>query len=291
MSAYVYRGSASVAESANWSRRRNALVNLRTVMGRAYPRVIGAMREPSWVFFEVLLPMLATSAFVFVYRALAAPEEYIGFVVIGGALAAFWLNVVWLMAAQLYWEKDQGNLELYFSAPINMMSILVGMAIGGMFMTLTRAAVILIGGTLIFGVSYHVTDPLLLVAVFVLTVVALYGLGMLLASLFLMWGREAYHLTQLLQEPIYFLGGLNVPVRALGPIAGVVIATLPLAVGLDAMRQLAFVGGETAGMLPPWVETLILLGMAVVLITVAHRALKFLERLARREGRLTVRWQ
>ena len=291
MSGYVYRRTASVAESANWSRTRTIQTNLRAVVGRAYPRIIGAMREPSWVFFEVLLPMLATSAFVFVYRALAAPEEYIGFVVIGGALAAFWLNVVWLMAAQLYWEKDQGNLELYFSAPINMMSILLGMAVGGMVMTLTRAAVIVVAGTLIFGVSYRVTDPLLLVLVFFLTVVALYGLGMLLASLFLMWGREAYHLTQLLQEPIYFLGGLNVPVRALGPVAGVVIATLPLAVGLDAMRQLAFVGGETAGMLPPWIEALILAAMCVVLLASAHRALRFLERMARREGRLTIRWQ
>ena len=291
MSAYVYRRTASVAESAAWSRRRVIVTNLRTVVGRAYPRVIGATREPSWVFFEVLLPLLATSAFVFVYRALAAPEEYIGFVVLGGALAAFWLNVVWLMAAQLYWEKDQGNLELYFSAPINMMSILIGMAVGGMIMTLTRAVIILVGGTLVFGVSYRVTDPLLLVVVFLLTVVALYGFGMLLASLFLMWGREAYHLTQLLQEPIYFLGGLNVPVRALGPVAGVVIATLPLAVGLDAMRQLAFVGGETAGVLPPGVEALILLGMCVVLLAVAHRALRFLEGMARREGRLTIRWR
>ena len=75
------------------------------------------VREPSWLFFEILLPFLTTSAFVLVYRTLQAPEAYVGFVVLGGAMAAFWLNVVWMMAAQLYWEKDQGNLELYFAAP------------------------------------------------------------------------------------------------------------------------------------------------------------------------------
>ncbi len=37
-------------------------------------------------------------------------------------MTAFWLNVVWMMAAQLYWEKDQGNLELYFAAPMNVMA-------------------------------------------------------------------------------------------------------------------------------------------------------------------------
>jgi uncharacterized membrane protein YczE len=42
-----------------------------------YPRIIGLTREPSWVFFEILLPFLAVSAFVFVYRALGAPDEYV----------------------------------------------------------------------------------------------------------------------------------------------------------------------------------------------------------------------
>ena len=49
------------------------MTDLRAVGGRAYPRIRGMLREPSWVFFEILLPFLATSAFVFVYRALQAP--------------------------------------------------------------------------------------------------------------------------------------------------------------------------------------------------------------------------
>ena len=43
-------------------------------------------------------------------------------VVLGGAMTAFWLNVIWMMAQQLWWEKSQGNLELYFAAPMNFMS-------------------------------------------------------------------------------------------------------------------------------------------------------------------------
>ena len=290
MSAYVHTTARSVAEAARWSPGRIIRVNLRAVLGRAYPRIIGGIREPSWMLFEVLLPLLATSAFVYVYRALDAPEEYIGFVVIGGAITAFWLNVVWLMAAQLYWEKDQGNLQLYFVAPIHLMSILVGMAFGGLVMTSMRAVVILVLGSVLFGVEYHLSNPPLLVAVLFITLIALYGLGMLLSSVFLLWGREAFHLTQLLEEPVYFLGGVNVPVRALGPVAGVVIATLPIAVGLDAMRQLAF-PGETQGVLPASTEALILIGMAVVFLVLAYAALRFLERLARREGRLTLRGQ
>jgi len=288
-----YRGShaTNAQEAAEWSNRRIIANNLRAIVGRAYPRIIGLTREPSWVFFEILLPFLAVSAFVFVYRALEAPEEYIGFVVLGGAVTSFWLNVVWMMAAQFYWEKDQGNLELYFTAPMHLMSILAGMAIGGLVMTSSRAIAVIGIGSILFGVTYDIREPLLLVAAFVLTMIPLYGLGMLFASLFLMWGREASHLAELLQEPIYFLGGVNFPLRALGAVSGVVVAILPLAVGLDAMRQLTFPGPLSQGLLPVGTELLILGAMSIVFLVGARFALAYLERLARREGRLTLRWQ
>ena len=292
MSAFVFRQSASPQEAANWSRRQVIATDLRTIVGRAYPRVTGLFREKSWVFFEVLLPFLATSAFVFVYQAVGAPREYIGFAVLGGAMTAFWLNVIWMMAQQLWWEKSQGNLELYFAAPMNIMSVLFGMAFGGFVMSSTRAAAVLIISTTLFGVSFAVDQWLLLIAVFLLTLAALYGLGMVLASLFLMWGREAWHLTQFLIEPVYFVSGLNFPVARLGVLGSVAISILPLAVGLDAMRQLAFAGAAyPIGTPPPDVEALILVAMTVVFLLLARWTLRLLERLARKEGRLSVRWQ
>jgi len=291
MSGYGSTVATNPREAADWSTGRVIRSNLRAVAGRAYPRVIGLTREPSWLFFEIFLPFLAVSAFVFVYRALEAPEAFVGFVVLGGAMTSFWLNVVWMMAAQFYWEKDQGNLELYFTAPMHLMSVLAGMAIGGLVMTSSRALAVIGIGSLLYGVTYDIQQPFLLAGVFLLTMIPLYGMGMLFASLFLLWGREAFHLAQLLQEPIYFLGGVNFPLRAIGPIAGVVIATLPLGVGLDAMRQLAFAGSGVQGVLPVGVEMLILAVMGVVFIVAARLALGYLEHLARREGRLTLRWQ
>ena len=176
------RAGSDPRDAANWTRRQVAENNLRALLGRAYPRIRGMVREPSWLFFEILLPFLTTAAFVFVYRALQAPEDYIGFVVLGGAMAAFWLNVIWMMAAQLYWEKSQGNLELYFAAPMHLMAVLLGMALGGLVMTTVRATAVLVIGTWLFGVEFRVQDWFLLGAVFVLTMSALYGLGMTLAT-------------------------------------------------------------------------------------------------------------
>ena len=291
MTAYGAAPATGPRQAAEWSAGRVLRTNLRAIVGRAYPRVIGLTREPSWVFFEIALPFLAVSAFVFVYRALNAPEEFIGFVVLGGAMTAFWLNVVWMMAAQFYWEKDQGNLELYFTAPMHLMSILAGMAIGGLVLTSSRALAVIGIGSLLYGVTYDIAQPWLLAGVFILTMIPLYGMGMLFASLFLLWGREAYHLAELLQEPIYFLGGLNFPLRSLGTVSAFVAATLPLAVGLDAMRQLAFPGPASEGVLPVGVEIAVLAAMGVVFLVGARLALSYLERLARREGRLTLKWQ
>ena len=292
MSVYEFRKTASPQEAAEWTARQQLLTNLRAVRGRAYPRVTGLFREKSWVAFEILLPFLATSAFVFVYRALQAPPEYIGFVVLGGAMTAFWINVIWMMASQLYWEKSQGNLELYFAAPMSIVSVLFGMAVGGMVMSSTRAIVVLTIATVVYQVQFAIDQWFLLIAVFLLTLAALYGLGMMLASLFLVWGREAYHLNQLLMEPVYFVSGLNFPVARLGLIGALAIATIPLAVGLDAMRQLAFVGADfPVGTPPPEIEALILVAMTVVFLGLARWMLHALERMARREGRLSVRWQ
>lgn len=278
--------------ASDWTRRQVAANNLRALVGRAYPRVRGMAREPSWLFFEILLPFLTTSAFVLVYRALKAPDAYVGFVVLGGALSAFWLNVVWMMASQLYWEKSQGNLELYFAAPMSLMSVLLGMAFGGLIMSSTRAAAVLVISTVAYGVTFDVQQWLLVVVVFLLTMSALYGLGMVMASLFLVWGREAFHMTNLVIEPIWFVSGLNFPVGRLGTLGALAIATIPFAVGLDALRQLvfsrqAFITGTPS----PDIEALILVAMTIVFVLLARWMIRTIERMARRRGSLSIRWQ
>src|SRR5262249_41377747 len=161
------------------------------MLARAYPRVIGLVRMLGWIALETLLPMLSVSAMVFVYRAMNAPEEYVGFVILGGAMTAFWLNVLWSLGAPLYLVRAAGTLEMYIASPASMMAILAGMAIGGMALTLVRASAIIALGTIVFHVSFTPTSWLLLLDVFALTMLALYGLGMLFASVFLLWGRQA----------------------------------------------------------------------------------------------------
>lgn len=262
---------------------------LRTVVARAYPRIVGQQREPTWIFFETFLPFLATCGYVFVYRAMQAPEDYIGFAVMGGAMTAFWLNVMWLMASQLYWEKENGNLALYIMSPTNLMAILLGMAIGGMLATTMRAAVILILGTWLFHIPFAVASFAQLFAVFVLTMVALYGLGMLFASLFLLFGREAWQIAMMLQEPVYFISGFYFPVRSFGFVVAAVASLLPLTLGMDAMRQLVFATGPSLGFVSIPIEIGVLVVLSIAFLVASKYWIDRILRLARQEGTLTDR--
>lgn len=260
---------------------------LKTVAARAYPRVIGQQREKSWIFFEILLPMLAVAAYVYVYRAIGAPEDYVGFVVIGGAMTAFWMNVLWSMSSQLYWEKEQGNLSLYIMSPSSMMAILLGMAVGGLFASTLRALAVIALGSLLFKVQYSIVSFTQLTLVFLLAMTALYGMGMMTASLFLLLSREAWHLSNLAQEPIYLVSGFYFPIKSFNFWVAAAASFIPLTLGLDAMRQLIFPSGAALGFLHVTVEILVLIGLCVVFLAGAKLLLDTMERLAIREGRIT----
>ncbi|OGO64182.1 MAG: ABC transporter [Chloroflexi bacterium RBG_19FT_COMBO_47_9] len=260
---------------------------IQAVVARAYPRIIGQQREKSWLFFDILLPLLSVCAYVFVYQAIGAPEDYIGFVVIGGAMIAFWMNVLWSMSSQLYWEKEQGNLALYIITPASMMAILLGMALGGLLATTLRALAIILLGSLFFHVKYAVTSFAQLFAVFLLTMVSLYGLGMMAASLFLLLSREAWHISNLAQEPIYLFSGFYFPIKNFSFWISAAASFIPLTLGLDAMRQLVFESGPSLGFLSVRVEIIILLILSIVFLFAARVMLAHMEKLAIREGRLT----
>ena len=261
---------------------------------RTYPRVAWMFRNRTWLLQETLLPMLGVAASAYVYKAMNAPPEFVGFVILGAAMTTFWMNVLWSMGAHLYWERDSGNLELYIMSPAPMMGVLAGMALGGLTTTFVRALAIVGTGVVIFDVPLHPSSWSLLALVFALTMASLYGLGMMFASIFLLYGREAWHTVNLLQEPVYLMTGMNFPVKALASMVhfalpGVALL-IPLTAGMDAMRQVLFPARDT-GLLSVETECGLLAGLAVVFLSLARHTLAFMERKAREDGKLTVKWQ
>jgi ABC-2 type transport system permease protein len=260
---------------------------------RSYARVIWMFRNRTWIVQETILPILSVAAFAYAYRAMNAPDRFVGYVILGAAMTCFWFNVLWSMGAHLYWERDSGNLELYIMSPAPMMAILAGMALGGMATTATRATAILVTGIYLFDAPIMSDHVGLAIVTFILTLASLYGLGMMFASLFLLWGREAWHIANLLQEPVFLMTGMNFPIKIFLNLPLVILGAalaIPLTAGMDAMRQLLFTASPDRLMKVEY-EMAILAVLAVAFITLARWFLRVLERKAKTDGKLSIRWQ
>ncbi len=271
--------------------REDLLANLRAAYARMWVRLRGGNREVTGLVVEIGLPILTISAYVILYRTIGLSIQAGAAVIIGGAMIAFWTNILWNMSAQWFWEREQGNLEMYLVAPVSRMSVLLGMAMGGSLNTAIRALGIVLLGVFIFQVPFQLRDPVSAGIVFVLTIAALYTLGMMFASLFMLYGREAWHTANLLQEPVYFLSGAYFPAvyAPIVPFALQAAASLiPMTIGLDAIRRLAIYGGDITTV---WLHIIALIAFTAILFPLAKRSLNYMESLGKKEGRLTLRWQ
>src|SRR3989442_14341665 len=124
--------------------------------------------------------------------------------------------------------------------PWGFVPILLGMSFGGFVGTLVRAVAIIVIGSVLFHVTYTITQLPLFLLIFGVGIIALYGLGVTFASVFLMWGREAWHMAELFMEPVFLASGFYFPVRALGFWVGMGPSIFPLPLALDAVGQLFF---------------------------------------------------
>ena len=261
---------------------------LRTMKARAMVRLWSIFGEPLWVLVNLGFPVLSSLALSLLYVS-AGLASYTGFAILGGVMVSFWGNVLWSMASQFNWDKQEGLFEIYLTSPASMPAILIGMSLGGIAATAPSAVLV----TLVGWVLFHPPIAASWTAValtFVLTLASLYALGMSLASLYLVYGRQAESLNNVLQEPVSMLSGIYFP--SIGsfspfPFALQVVASLiPLTIGMDALRRSLFF---SQGLASVWPSLLALAAMAVVLLFVSTRALKALENKGRMDGTVTVR--
>ena len=141
-----------------------------------------------------------------------------------------------------------------------------------------------------FGVPFRWGNSGQALVVLLITLTALYAVRMTAASAFLRFGRGVEKAMETLQEPIYLLTASYFPVRSLGIGAAIAGSAVPLTLGLDALRQL-LLPGDAFQLLDWSVEALLLVGYTIITLFAARAALAKMERLAKREGTLTLRWQ
>src|SRR6266567_1802352 len=89
---------------------------LKTVYARTWVRTKSIYGEPLWVAVNVGFPFFTSLALSLLYSS-AGLKAGIGFAFLGGVMVSFWGNVLWSMASQFNWDKQQGLFELYVTSP------------------------------------------------------------------------------------------------------------------------------------------------------------------------------
>jgi len=261
---------------------------LRTMKARAVVRLMSIFGEPLWIIVNVGSPVFSALALALLYRS-AGMANYTGFAILGGVMISFWGNVLWSMASQFNWDKQEGLFEIYLTSPASMTAILIGMSVGGIVGTAPSAAMVAMVGYALFHPPIA-ADWVAVALTFVVTLVSLYAMGMTLSSLYLAYGREAESLNDSIQEPVSMLSGIYFPsIGQFSPFPFLVQATvslIPLTLGMDALRRTLFF---SQGISSVWPNLAALAVMSLVLLGVASFALKALEEKGRRDGTLTVR--
>jgi len=260
----------------------------RTMRARALVRLWSIFGEPLWVVVNMGFPVLSSLAFSLLYLSIGA-GSYVGFAVLGGVMVSFWGNVLWSMASQFNWDKQEGLFEIYLTSPAPISAILIGMSAGGILATVPSAVIVTVIGWALFHPVVSASWGAVALT-FGLTLASLYALGMTLSSLYLVYGREAESMNNVLQEPVSMLSGVYFP--SIGqfspfPFALQVAASLiPLTIGMDALRKSLFFA-EGVGAV--WLDLVLLAVMAVVFLGISEFSLRALERKGRRDGTIAVR--
>lgn len=270
--------------------KKQLLLFLRTMNARAYVRIFGQMREATWVVASIIGGFFTMMTYIYLYRSLGTGTEFSGMVVLGGFMTPFFLNVLWGVATQLYWEKEMGNLELMLVSPAPLSAFLIGLSVGGAMHTMLRSVAVLFFGVVVFQVRFVLLHLPWALLVFLVTLFSMYGLGIVFSSLFLYHGRDAWRTADLVMEPTNVLSGSYFPARFLGTGLLGLAALIPTTLGLDALRQLLISSFAPIVLNWRW-ELLILCALGLVFAWIASWALRSVEYKARRDARLTLRWQ
>lgn len=223
-----------------------------------------------------------TDASVAAFTERAGTGDVAGFLFLGWA-AYMWISMIlWGPGTALRTDQIRGTLEAVFMTPASRLAIIFGPVVSqvvwALWMFLVVGVVLVVG----FGTQIGLDEALRAVAIILVAVPALYGLGALFAALVLRFG-EVHALVQGVRGVFTVLCGMSFPIVILPDLARSVALTLPPTYLIADLRAVLLNGAGLVELLP---DLAILFGIGALLCVAAIVAFDRTERFARRGGSL-----
>jgi ABC-2 type transport system permease protein len=205
-----------------------------------------------------------------------------GFLFLGWA-AYMWISMVlWGPGTALRTEQVRGSLEAVFMTPASRLVIIFGPAVSQIVWALWMFGVVGLALWLLFGVPFTVLTIARAVAVILLAVPALYGLGALFASVVLRFG-EVSALVQAVRGVFTVFCGMTFPLVILPEWARAVAYSLPPTYLIGDLRNVLLTGSTLVDLVP---DLALMLAIGLLLCAAAVVAFRRTERFARAGGSL-----
>lgn len=212
-----------------------------------------------------------------------AYTDYLTFVIVGNAVFVYIYAGVFITGRALFFARLEGVLDLLFMTPMSRGSYMIG----SVFMGLINATVdfcVLMGIGLIFGIDLSQISPVLFLTGLVMTLLALFGLGLVVNGVTLTF-RDQINTVNFFQTMLYTFSGVVVPIQMMPGWAQAISSLSPLTYGLRIIRG-SLNSGVTFTHFTHEFQMLAI--MCVILFSIGIFFLKALEKNLKKNAKLTV---
>ncbi|MEO0115627.1 MAG: ABC transporter permease [candidate division WOR-3 bacterium] len=175
---------------------------------------------------------------------LTGTGDLITFVTLGYIFIGFLNMALWAMGFSLRKEQYWGTLEAVFAAPVPRWVYALGMAVHSTMHQGLMIALQLIVISLVFKLSVNISGIVPSLAVVGVMLIALYGLGMMIASLTLIF-KQGWLISEALSSLIMIVTPIAYPLAVLPIVMQKVAMVLPTTYGILTVRH--FLIGEKMG--------------------------------------------
>ena len=212
-----------------------------------------------------------------------ALAQTILFLAIGALVWSYLSTVFEIISETITWERWEGTIEYTLMAPVSRVTHLLGSSLFGILYSLLRSVIILAILGLFFHIDLSHVNGLSTAIVVVLGSFSFIGLGIMAATLPLLYTERGAQMTYVISAALLLVSGAYYPVSVLPRWMQMLATISPANYALHAIRG-AVMFGQGLGDLWPDLWPLLLIG--AVSIPLGMAVFLRAERFAKRTGRL-----
>lgn len=216
----------------------------------------------------VVYPMFFATVAFFMFQA-GDDSKPLLYASLGAAVMAIWSTTSTSAGNTLARERWHGTLELLVAAPAHFALVVLPVTIAMATIGVYAMTATLLWGRFVFGIDFHVDQPVAFVLAVPATVVSIGALGFLFAVLFVRF-RQAWALGNMFEYPVWLVCGFLVPLTLFPGWVRPISWALAPTWGIAGIREAAL-GGT------PWPDVALALTLGAAYTTlgvlVVHRVL------------------